>query len=429
MAPSLAVSLIQADVLPNFPPEICSLVEGYLDQSDLLSLRQMNRRLRHYLQEKWLEAFFRKWTHVFSYHGLSTLLQIVARPEMAKRLKSIEFRVLDFPEPGKDPRRDTEAETARMAMNAAWEMQELRLRRGGCGARKLKKIFTALVRHGVVIPVTIDDDCLEANERILRTAFGRKVLTTMGGDPERYLLWREHDRGSCDEVGCAVMTAIAATQYPVENLRFPCRLSNVGIGRLTLGLESSISKACSTALSNLSSLDLTLDPHMFFDERNDWTGNVFHLRSLPALQHLRLSLAHPACADASPRGLTRMMNCFPMKQIRTLVLGNTYGEPKDYISMLAKAKHSLRKLRLVAFDVLFGGCWSTIFRWLGQNLELADLWLEDVGHPMLGLYVCRGAAEANAHECNHFIGAAVVRDGLRSLVDRPGYAFPSKPEA
>ncbi|KAK4565754.1 hypothetical protein LTR86_003603 [Recurvomyces mirabilis] len=179
MSPSLAVSLIQADVLPKFPPEISLLVEGYLDSSDLLLLRQMNRRLRHYVQEEWLEAFFKKRTHVFSYHGISTLAQIVARPEMAKRLESIDFRVLDFPEPGKDLHKEIESQAARIAMNTAWEMQGLRLKRGGCGARKLTKIFTALMRHGVVIPVTIDDDFPEADETILRKAFGRRALTTM----------------------------------------------------------------------------------------------------------------------------------------------------------------------------------------------------------------------------------------------------------
>ena len=122
------------------------------------------------------------------------------------------------------------------------------------------------------------------------------------------------------------------------------------------------------------------------------------------------------------------MNCFPMQQIRILELHKAYGEPHDYVRMLEKGKHSLRALRFNQCDVLLDSCWSTILRWLQGNLKQKELWLENMIHPNLGLYICGEATKANADEYHRLIGAAKVRDGLRKLLERPNYADPPRPE-
>ncbi|KAK4541091.1 hypothetical protein LTR36_008316 [Oleoguttula mirabilis] len=419
MAPVTKLMALPAEMLT-------AIAEQVDDPHDLLALRLVCKEVSAAAFEAFTTAFFTKRSHIYSCHGLQTLVDISAQPHLVKKLQEVELvcvrlnkeryqphhtriRYLVPPMTVPSGQEIPKVEQKGADVRQAWDEESERVREKGKDC--FTHVFSNLSRLGVAPAVTLTLDVDET-----ASCFGFGSLQRMLGP-----LVEENDfqEGPHEELVTAVLSSIVTTAYPVQQLALCKGARNAGLNETSFNLGHNTVARAAAPFAHLRSLALWVDADDFEPVNTETAEDIARLfGSATALEKLTVTSTQAegyATANWYP-ALEQLARGFATNALKNVDLRCPATILRGYTDFLEVFKHTIKSLTLIDAMVDEDECWSTMFLWLVENVELEHLRLQ-------GLQKDGGAVllnEGKPVDCV-FEGAAAVREGLTELARAPEY--------
>ncbi|KAK5120859.1 hypothetical protein LTR85_005926 [Meristemomyces frigidus] len=413
-------TMASTTTLTALPAEMLAAVAEQAEPRDLLALRLACRDVSAAAFESFIKAFFTKRSHLYTSYGLQSLLDISAQPHLMKRIEEIEIvsvrprdvadrvRYLVLRSTGPEFRTTPKIEQSGVEVRRRWTQEDVELREKSKDS--LMKIFSSLRGLGVAPDVTVS-----IGVEMAVHCFGFASLRRSLGP-----LVEDFDFGEGDHwhLVPAVLTSIAMTRYPLQRLALCKGARDRGLTQESFGRCASLPVLVSAPLASLSSLTLHIDVDTFYSVSGKAARDITSLFSRATMLKDITAIATILSPDVVVEGdaLDQLTKGFATNALNSIKLCYFSTVVRSYTDFLENFRASIKNLTLVDNCVDYDECWSTVFVWLAENVEL------EVLH-MRGLRKAYGRLllhDRKPVDCV-FEGAAAVREGLHLMAQAPEY--------